>query len=230
MLPNRKGKNISECGVVLMIKEKLILISVFIAVCALSSCSTQKSDDPVANAQVALLDTSTNASVEYLRIKHHMVECEGHHVSHCLLVQKEGNDQWQYFYDRIEGFDFSWGSNYEILVEVQQIDPALADASHQRYSLLEIIDEQKHDSTDAFNYKTRKSNERIIEKESGRFSLLGNKDFVCTSEVCDQVRSTIIQNQSAVLSFQYSADADKSLVLTAVLCSDAEASFAQSCL
>ncbi len=159
-----------------------------------------------------------------------MVECEGYQVQHCLLTQKEGSDEWTYFYDHIEGFDYQWGVDYEILVQVQEVDLGLADFSNQQYTLLEVITETQHVSSDAFNYTTYKPHERITENADGQFSLLGNKAFTCTDQSCGALSSAIAQKQAALLSFQHNTDPAAPLVLDAVLCSDATNSFASSCL
>ncbi len=215
---------------------------VLLAVISLSACSSNSGsetrnnqtngfEEPQASSVTPQSDASPdNGGIEFLRIKHHMVECEGYDVGHCLLAQKEGSDEWTYFYDQIEGFDYQWGTDYEILVQVQTIDTGLADTSDQQYSLLEVITEIAHDANASFNYTSRNSHERIVEIAPGQFSLLGNKAFTCTEVSCGALRSTLDQNQSAVLSFQHNLNPTEPLVLDAVLCSDAAQSFAASCL
>ena len=225
-----------------MINFKLQHGLVLFAVITLSACSSNSGSETV-NHQTNLLeepqvssvapqsdDSLSKSTIEFLRIKHHMVECEGYQVSHCLLAQKEGSDEWIFFYDHIEGFDYQWGVDYEILVQVQEIDSGLADASNQRYSLLEVVTETAHASSDVFNYTARKPHESITEIAPGQFSLLGNKAFTCTDQSCGALYSAIAQNQSALLSFQHNTNPAAPLVLDAVLCSDATDSFVASCL
>ena len=188
-------------------------------------------EDPLASSVALQSDDSLNTgAIEFLRIKHHMVECEGHQVSHCLLAQKEGSDEWSYFYDHIEGFDYQWGVDYEILVQVREIDSGLADTSNQQYILLEVITETTRVSSAAFNYASRKPHEHITEIAPDQFSLLGNKVFTCTDQSCVALRSAIEQQQSTLLSFRHNTNPAAPLVLDAVLCSDATDSFVASCL
>ncbi len=213
-----------------------------LAVITLSACSSNSGleaahhetnvfEDPQSSSVAPQSDDSLNTgAIEFLRIKHHMVECEGHQVSHCLLAQKEGSDEWTYFYDHIEGFDYQWGVDYEILIQVQEMDLGLADTSNQKYALLEVITETAHVSGAAFNYTSRKPHERITEIAPGQFSLLGNKAFTCNDQSCVALRSAIAQNQSALLSFQHNTNPTAPLVLDAVLCSDATDAFVASCL
>lgn len=235
-----------------MINFKIQLSLVLLAVVSLSACSSSpdsekndhqvvlfedtvnlsSSDTPISAFTLAESnsDEITSGQVEYLRVKHHQVECEGFQVSHCLLIQKEGSDDWVVFYDQIEGFDYEWGKEYEILVQVQDVDSGLADASNQRYSLFEMISKINNVSNEAFLYTSYSANERISEIAPGQFSLLGNQDFTCTVDSCDNIRSSIAQNQSVLLSFQHSTNSREPLVLQAVLCSDSRASFTASCL
>ncbi len=225
-----------------MINFKLQHGLVLFAVITLSACSSNSGSEAAphqtnlfeetqASSVAPLSDDSLNTgAIEFLRIKHHMVECEGYQVSHCLLAQKEGSDEWTYFYDHIEGFDYQWGVDYEILVQVQEIDLGLSDTSNQQYTLLEVVTETAYASSDAFNYTSRKPHERITEIAPGQFSLLGNKAFTCTEQSCGALRSAIAQHQSTLLSFQHHTNPAAPLVLDAVLCSDATDTFVASCL
>lgn len=225
-----------------MINFKLQRSLVLLAVITLSACSSNSGleavhhqtnvfEEALASSVVPQSDDSLNTvAIEFLRIKHHMVECEGYQVGHCLLAQKEGSDEWTYFYDHIEGFDYQWGVDYEILVQVQEIDLGLADTSNQQYTLLEVMTESAHASSDAFNYTSRKPHERITEIAPGHFSLLGKKAFTCTEQSCGALRSAIAQHQSTLLLFQHNTNPAAPLVLDAVLCSDVTDSFVASCL
>ncbi len=225
-----------------MINFKITHGLVLVAAIILSACSSSSGseennpktivfEESQPSSLIQQADDSPNTgALEYLRIKHHKVECEGYLVSHCYLVQKEGSDEWIYFYDHIDGFNYQWGVNYEILVHVQEIDLGLADTSNQQYSLLDVITETVNASSDAFNYTSHKPQERITEIAPNEFSLLGNKAFTCTDLSCGALRSAIEQNQSVLLSFQHNNNSAAPLVLNAVLCSDATESFSASCL
>ena len=186
----------------------------------------------ISEIQPVVLNDAVEADVEiqFLRVKNHLVECEGFQVTHCLLVQAEGSDEWLYLYEEIEGFDYQWGIDYEILVQVEQVRPIFPTDSSLKYSLVEVISSTQSVPDEAFSYTSRNSQERIVEIAPGQFSLLGQKEFTCGMEECSNVRSAIAQNQSTVLSFQHSVNPEEPLLLEAVLCSDTEQSFSDSCL
>ncbi len=225
-----------------MANSSLQATVIFLMVMALTSCSSssgemaQTQPTTVLEAAAAPMpepqadDTLNAGSVAYLRIKHHLVECEGYQVSHCMLIQREGSSEWTYFYDQIEGFQYQWGVEYEMLVHTQTVATELADVSDRRYSLLEVISETTRESGETFTYTSRHSHDRIVEIAHREFSLLGNKMFTCTEDNCNALRSAIEQNHSLVLSFQHNANTAEPLVLQEVLCSDAPQSFSASCL
>ena len=201
-----------------------------------SACSSNTATPRTTAAQPALAQTQSlqadapSATVQRLRIKHYMVECEGYQVTHCFLAKEDGSNDWFYFYNQIKGFEYQWGSDYDVLVEVKRSNAQLADASELNYTLVEVITQKQHNSGEVFQYVSRNSHERITELADGQFSLLGKKAFTCTDNNCTNLRSAIAQNQSTVLTFQHSDDPAKPLVLAAVLCSDAKPSFIKSFL
>ena len=68
------------------------------------------------------------------------VECVGVGPQECYLVKENIDDEWQYFYDQIEGFNWEPGYTYELRVAVHHVENPPADASSLRYELIEVID------------------------------------------------------------------------------------------
>ena len=69
------------------------------------------------------------------------VECEGVAPMMCLQVAYGEDEEYQYFYDEIEGFDYQEGTSYVIDVEITKVADPPADASSLSYSLVEIVEE-----------------------------------------------------------------------------------------
>lgn len=67
------------------------------------------------------------------------VPCTGVAEQQCLLVRRDPDDDWEYFYDGIRGFDYEEGYEYTILVRRERVDPVAADASSIRYTLIRIL-------------------------------------------------------------------------------------------
>ena len=69
----------------------------------------------------------------------HLADCTGVSEQKCMLVREGPEEEWTYFYDGIEGFEYEEGYEYQISVEVQEVENPPADASSLRYVLREII-------------------------------------------------------------------------------------------
>ena len=67
-----------------------------------------------------------------------LMDCVGIGPQKCMLVRESPDKKWTYFYDNINGFDFEKGYEYELQVQITQIDNPPADASSLRYELVEI--------------------------------------------------------------------------------------------
>ena len=72
----------------------------------------------------------------------HRVDCTGSGPQQCLLVKEREQDDWQFFYDGIEGFDYEAGFEYRIEVNVYDVANPPADGSSRRYVLKRIISKQ----------------------------------------------------------------------------------------
>jgi len=91
-------------------------------------------------------NTSTEQSTETIFFVNSIrVDCTGVGPMKCLQIQEseilKPND-WQNFYDTIEGFKYEPGYIYKILVIKEELDPATvpADASSIKYTLKKVIE------------------------------------------------------------------------------------------
>ena len=71
------------------------------------------------------------------------VDCVGVGPQKCLLVKETLQGEYQYFYDGIEGFDWEPGFEYELLVQVTEVDNPPADGSSLHYALIEVVAKRK---------------------------------------------------------------------------------------
>jgi heat shock protein HslJ len=68
-----------------------------------------------------------------------LVDCVGVGPRKCMLVKENPEDEYGMFYDRIEGFDYAPGYEYELRVQVDPVPNPPADASSLRYTLIEAV-------------------------------------------------------------------------------------------
>ena len=67
------------------------------------------------------------------------VDCVGVAPQKCLLVKQNPDEESQFFYSEIAGFTFEPGYEYALLVLVEPVENAPADASSLKYTLVEIV-------------------------------------------------------------------------------------------
>ncbi len=70
-----------------------------------------------------------------------LVDCEGAHPQTCMQVADSVDGEYSLFYDSIEGFEPQEDTGYVLDVQLEHVDDPAADASSDRYTLVEIIDE-----------------------------------------------------------------------------------------
>ncbi len=82
-----------------------------------------------------------------LRVNYYHEECEGVISQRCLLIQEGnliGSDEWEYFYDSIDGFNYEAGFLYDLVVDKTTVTDPAADASSIEYKLIETLAKKKH--------------------------------------------------------------------------------------
>lgn len=57
----------------------------------------------------------------------------------CMMVKEANANEWQYFYNRIEGFKHEPGYEYQIIVSKSKIENQPADASSLKYKLVKVV-------------------------------------------------------------------------------------------
>lgn len=65
-------------------------------------------------------------------VDHYRVGCMGESTQSCLRVRPEGEEDFELMYSDIGGFDHQWGRNYELEIEIEEIEDPPMDASSKR--------------------------------------------------------------------------------------------------
>ncbi len=73
-------------------------------------------------------------------------DCQVEATLKCMLYKENPSDEWSYFYERIEGFEYEEGYEYELEVMVIQIANTPSDTSSLNYKLVKIVSKQKEQS------------------------------------------------------------------------------------
>lgn len=77
---------------------------------------------------------------QLLEIAPYRTACIGVGPMECLQVRRQGEENYSLFYSKIEGFEFESGYQYVLRVKVTPVENAPADASSERYALLEVVE------------------------------------------------------------------------------------------
>ena len=80
----------------------------------------------------------TDAS-KTLYVAHFKVDCVGVGPMECMQVRETPDGDWTMFYDRIQGFDYEEGYEYELRVHTEEVANPPADASSLRWILDEVV-------------------------------------------------------------------------------------------
>lgn len=103
----------------------------------------------------ALLVTFSCAKEKTLFIADHYADCVGSSPQKCLMVKENEGEEWQMFYDQIEGFNYEEGYFYELKVKVTQVKNPPADGSSLYYTLIKVVSKTK---VEAIPTQTESSN------------------------------------------------------------------------
>lgn len=68
-----------------------------------------------------------------------MVDCVGVAPQQCLLVKAPEDEEYSLFYDTIEGFEFEPGFEYVLVVNIENVEDAPADAPARTVTLVEVV-------------------------------------------------------------------------------------------
>ena len=94
-------------------------------------------------------DTSQNDQADGMRIfiGPELVDCQGEGPQKCMLMKENKVEDWQFFYDQIEGFNYEGGYNYEITVTVEENPNPPAGGSSLRWILVDVISKTSVENT-----------------------------------------------------------------------------------
>ncbi|HGN1704991.1 TPA: DUF4377 domain-containing protein [Providencia rettgeri] len=106
--------------------KKLLLGSIVLTL--LVGCQTVKPAD-TGNTRTFYVDSS-------------LADCVGVAPMKCMKVKENPNDDWQLFYNSIQGFDYQPGFTYTLQVKQFDVPNPPADASSIRYELVKIVEKK----------------------------------------------------------------------------------------
>lgn len=92
---------------------------------------------------MSLLLVSCNGNkavdAEKMTVASQQGDCVGVAPMKCLLVKKDGQADWEFFYNSIEGFNYEPGYEYVLEVKAEKIENPAADQSSLKYTLVKVV-------------------------------------------------------------------------------------------
>jgi hypothetical protein len=76
-------------------------------------------------------------------INNQQEDCVGVAPQKCMQIKYHPTEDWQYFYENIQGFNFESGFFYKLKVDIQNVEKPAADTSSKKYILIEIIEKSQ---------------------------------------------------------------------------------------
>lgn len=134
-----------------------------------------------------------------VRINHFRQTAMGEGPHLVYLMQEDGNiggDQWNYFYEEIEGFEYEPGFIYDLKVRKITIENPPADASAIKYILVNVRDKQKVPENEVFQINLKSLDYNFVWADSQNLSLLGEYPIDCNS-FCHDL-SSAMESQTEV--------------------------------
>ena len=89
---------------------------------------------------VEKIDNDENERKTILYVDSKLVDCVGIGPQQCMLVKENLDDEWEFFYQSIAGFEYEEGISYKIHVSITQVENPSTDGSSLKYALLEILE------------------------------------------------------------------------------------------
>ncbi len=98
-------------------------------------------------AMALLLGSCSNSGkTEKLTVASQQGDCIGVAPMKCFLVKKEGQNEWEFLYNNIEGFNYEPGYEYVLEVKVDSVANPAADQSSLKYTLVKQISKDQKTS------------------------------------------------------------------------------------
>lgn len=138
------------------------------------------------------------AEAQRLSIAPYRSFCQGVGPQLCYLVSIDGEEQL--FYTGIEGFDYEWGTSYELRVRVESIENPPADGSSLRYVLEEVLNATPVDSSNAFTL--RLPAQAISLEEDGSYSFFEEERFTLGDAAQADALAAALAEPEQILEFQ----------------------------
>ena len=85
---------------------------------------------------------STDEMIETLIIGPYTQTCQGFIEQQCYLTFNKESQEWEFFYENIQGFDFKPGYIYKLKVRLEDRETEIQDVGRYAYYLVEVLSKE----------------------------------------------------------------------------------------
>ncbi len=117
-----------------------LVLAIAVSACGGAARAETQAEPAIQPAVEAQAPALQEPETKTLYIGPKLEDCTGAGAQKCMMVRENPDEDYQYFYDPIAGFDYEEGYEYEIVVTVEKVENPPADGSSLKYSLVKIID------------------------------------------------------------------------------------------
>ena len=179
-----------------------------------------------------------NTHDETLIINNHKVECRLNNAANATLcLQAKIKDQQEWFLLReneISGFSYSWGYDYELDVEVEDLVNPPEDASSKKYTFKKEIQKSLVSTIEPFeisiSHKPTASYIKTVSGKSNTYKIFDDKELTCLTDICAELDQLITADKAILMELKHNSPASKPLELVKIKCSETRDKFVANCL
>lgn len=156
-------------------------------------------------------DESSNSRVEELSVLPYKAPCTGLYQQLCF-VTGQSETQSELFYNNIVGFQYVWGTSYQLSVRVTERTNLPQDGSSFRYELIEVLNETEITEGSRFEYEAVDLLENTVTYENETYLFLG-QPFGCLPDAgCASLLAMNNSGGVVNITFEYTGNGEIALV------------------
>ncbi|MDJ0911299.1 MAG: DUF4377 domain-containing protein [Woeseiaceae bacterium] len=174
-------------------------------------------------------DSDSGETEERLLFDHFQVECFGLGATFCLSASRDDGQTYQGFFAGIEGFNYQWGTTYDVIIASRRVENPPADGPSRTYRLVRILNEADVPAGTLFDLAIRESSGIRATADRNIYEIHFQRLIECATADCQMIESFIAQQFAIRMEFRHADVAGGPLVLTQIKCAAPRESFNAAC-
>lgn len=174
-------------------------------------------------------DSDSGETEERLAFDHFKVECYGLGATFCLRSSSDNGQTYRSFFGSISGFNYQWGTSYDVVVAWRRVDNPPADGSSRSYRLVRILSQANVAPGTLFDVAIRESAGIRATADRNTYEIHSQQLIECATADCQMIESFIAQQFAIRMEFRHADVAGGPIVLTQIKCAAPRDTFEVDC-